>query len=302
VVSAAPAIDTVEVLRAIDRSGWDLAATIALGVAAAAIVVLLLLALQERGPGRIVWVVSMMATGAELVFQVVGAGVSVSILLQPRGLAALARLIVLAAMLVIEVAPARSNTMTVAGGRRFAMVGLSLVALATVPLAMPGAGAPGGIVHALGLTLGLTATLTVLHLLAARLRVPATAGTLVLVLAAGSLTGVLATPDRDIDHHTERVVVGGVAFDLTVAPVRPGRNELHLYAWGGDGEPHPLSRVDALVASPSGSTTSEMYAVTPNHHLSYQLMLPDPGPWELELSAHRDGGEPLILRTTLETP
>ncbi len=303
-IAATPAIDPVEVLRATERSPWDLAVVVALGVAAVAVVALVVLALRPRvdRARRAVWTVAVAATVLEVTLQFLAAGGAVVVLQERRGLAAVARLLVLVAARILdgEVAvPAEGDGTTRPGAGTTA---LALVALVTVPVAMPAAGGAGGLLTALVATLVLVATTVVALLLVLRIRPATVLGAVLLVLVIGPVAGVLVAPDPTVDLHAERLVVEGIAFDLTVAPVQSGRNEIHVYTWDADGAPVPFERIDAVVSSAGGTTTSEMFVVTPNHHLSYALMLPDPGPWEVELSAAPTDGDLLTLRTILELP
>ena len=307
-VAATPVIEPVEVLRATEPSSWDLAVTVALGVAAVAVVALVVLALRQRvdRARRAVWTVAVVATVLEVTLQFLAAGGTVAVLQERRGLAALARLLVLVAVRILG-APSTAST---AGSSEDpgttrpgpGVLALSLVALATVPVAMPAAGGADGLLTALVTTVVLVAAVVAALLIVLRIRPATVLGIALLVLVAGPVAGVLIAPDPAVDLHAERLIVEGIAFDLTVAPVQPGRNEIHVYTWDEDGAPFPLERIDTVVSSAGGSTTSEMFVVAPNHHLSYALMLPEPGPWEVELSAARTDGALLTLRTTLELP
>jgi hypothetical protein len=289
------AVVPVEVLRAAERSVWDHATTICLGIAAAGVVAIGVLALRGRGPQRILASLVAVVTGAELLFLAVGAG-GLDVVTDRRGLAALARLGLIAAILAIEATtrqvPERPQQ------RDPSVIALSFLALATVPLAMPGAGGSAGLLAAVWVTLGLTAGVAVLTLLAARWS--RSGITLVIVLVVGAVTGALAMSEPSVEILSERFVVEDVALDLTVAPVQPGRNEIHIYAWDAAGDPVALERVDARVIGPRADDPVELFVVTPNHHLSYLFTLPGDGPWEIELSAQRPDGELLTLRTSLE--
>lgn len=244
---------------------------------------------------------------------------------QPAALAA--RLVVLAALGLLAGARTRSRLPWLLG---------AVLVMTTVPLAATGLAGPVAIVTTTAVALLAVAAvrLTLLRP-AASSRAPASriprpiALLLSLTLLATSAATIVVPgwPDPVPPFHAERVVVSDptsdevVALDLTVAPVAPGRNEFHLYAWQtpghvtdrsegetdrGEGETDlaavevDLAAVELELHHAGEQTTFELLRVSPNHHLSYLLDLPAPGPWELTIVATRTGGGSLVARLYLE--
>jgi len=129
---------------------------------------------------------------------------------------------------------------------------------------------------------------------------PAAAAALLTVLAGGPVA-TWTTPDAVPPHHQERVAVDGVVLDLTIAPVRAGTNEAHLYAFDADGGPVPVSDVHLAVAGISGSEHA-MFEVSPDHHLSYALELPAEPPWTVSFSLTGADGRPREVSLRLDRP
>jgi hypothetical protein len=294
IAAAEPAVDVVEVLRGTSAGPLTVAAGIVGAVAAAATVVLVAVLVtgtgsddaRRRSSLRVVWLLAAAATIAELVVLLLdGAGVG-----DRRPVVALARLLLLVA--------GGGALEHLVGSWRWVAGGL---VLATVPLGSPTVGTTGALALAVAATAGAAALVAVV------LRVVSTHVTGSLVLGLGAvavLAGAFAwygTAEELPPYHLERVQAGAIALDVTVAPVQPGRNELHLYAWHADGREADLAAASAEVAG-APETLHELFAVTANHHLSYVLELPGGGPWELVLTGVTDAGEELHATVSLEAP
>ncbi|MFP4311172.1 MAG: hypothetical protein ACLFS9_04215, partial [Nitriliruptoraceae bacterium] len=114
---------------------------------------------------------------------------------------------------------------------------------------------------------------------------------LALLVAVAVPLAVVTLPDRVPPHQQDQLTVGSLTLDVTVAPLTPGTNEFHVYAFGPDGLPAPLEEVHVEVV---GEPTSQhqLFPVSPDHHLSYVLELPDADRWELEVSLVPPEGDP----------
>lgn len=123
------------------------------------------------------------------------------------------------------------------------------------------------------------------------------AGTSLAVVAA--VLGTLSTPDPLPPHHQQRLVVDGMTFDITVAPARPGPNEAHLYAFDPAGRPAPVDEVSVMVQG-APATAHELFEVSPDHHLTYALELPDTAGWRLVFQASGEDGRPRRLHLDVE--
>jgi hypothetical protein len=293
-VAAEPEVDVVEVLRGTSTGPLTAAAGLTGALAAAATVVLVAALLvgpertTARGPVtlRLLWLLAAVTTMAELALLLVDGG-SVS---DRRPVAALARLLLLTA------GAGAADRLT----RPVRLLAGSLVLL-TVPLGLPRVGTPGALLAAVAATAAATAVV------AALLRVGSERPRVVLASALAAiavLTGTLAwfgTAAELPPYHLERVQAGAIALDVTVAPVQPGRNELHVYAWHPDGREAALDAASAEVVG-RPDTRHDLFAVTANHHLSYVLELPADGPWELALTGVTDDGEELHATVRLEAP
>ncbi len=168
---------------------------------------------------------------------------------------------------------------------------LAVLLLLTAGLGAPTTAAAGQLAWPAAVVV-VTAALTRVGLALVRAR-PVTAAPLLLVLLTTALavpTALWTTPDRVPPHHQERVVVDGLTLDLTVAPVRPGTNEAHLYALDREGRPAPVSDVHLAVLGVAGSR-HEMFEVSPDHHLSYILELPPTPPWTVAFTLRGDDGQ-----------
>lgn len=294
ITAAEPAVDVVEVLRGTSAGPLTVAAGLVGAVAAAATVVLVAVLVTgpwaddagRRSSLRVVWLLAAAATAAELVVLLLdGVGVG-----DRRPVVAMARLLLLVA--------GSGALEHLVGSWRWVAVTLVLV---TVPLGLPMVGTAGSLALAVAATAGATALVAVV------LRVASThlAGSLALTVGAVAvLVGTFAwfgAAEELPPYHLERVRAGSIALDVTVAPVQPGRNELHVYAWHADGREADLDVASAEVAGAPG-TRHELFEVTANHHLSYVLELPGVGPWELVLTAVTDAGEELHATVSLEAP
>ncbi len=284
-------MDVVEVLRG-TAAGPLLVAAGALGGAAAGaslVTVAMWLAVGRGAPragaGGVRWaaVVALLATVAEAGLLLVDGA-------RPgeRWLTvALARLLVL--LLFIERRGSRR-------ARDLLVLPLLATALLGAPLAS-GASAPATV---------MVTAVTALVVVVAALRAitpPESAGSQrrSMVVAISSLVVVtallaaLSAPDPVPPHHQERLAVDGLTFDVTVAPARPGPNEAHLYAFDADGSPAPVDEVSvAVVGAPT--TAHELFQVSPDHHLTYALELPEMPSWRIVFHARGTDG----LRRELE--
>lgn len=341
-------IDPIEVLRPTTLTTTDLATILVGALAGGATVVLLAFVITrgrpgtpphggqhvERRPSRTrsdpvlstVLLVAVAATLLELVLAVAPGGLGAAALTGRLPATLMARVLLLVALALVLRAehvdgsqPSRSL--------RFVAVGLSVLAAGTVALAAPGlAGASGllwrGVVVA-GLGAIVISASWVLHrLITARATVLASASAMLLVVAVG--LGVAGWPEPAPPYHAERIEADGVLLDLTLAPVQPGRNEFHLYAWDDALREVDLLEVTVSVAAAmdggsggaggsSGSEPSqgtaladparqdmELLRVSPNHHLSYLLDLPDAPAWAITIHATRASGGSLMATMLVE--
>jgi len=302
--SDVPAIEPVEVLRATAASTLEVSAAIVGGVAAAAVVVLIVLALRRGGrqPTRLAWALACVASVSQIGLGLADAGSDglTATLADRRGLAVLARLAALGAAAAVDASSRRGRLS--GGERRVALVGLGALAAVSLPLAVPAAGTFAGLLAAIGLTAAAAVVVSIALVAAARAAITGPAVTLAVALAVGGGLGVLTLPERAPPYHAERLRDAGAALDITVAPVGPGRNEIHVYAWDDEDRPLAVDSIEATVSNAGASSGTAMFAVSPNHHLSYQLDLPEGGPWQLDVTAVLADGGSLRVSTTLEEP
>lgn len=292
-MTAAPAVDVVEVLLGTATDPALTTAAVAWGLTAAAVTVGLAGGRPPRGRdpvpepapapqpdpaprsdlivARTAWS-GALAAGAVLLTALLAGGAAIT----DRRVSAAAATVLVAAVLLV-----RERVLDRAAGERAVLGGVLLLAAAA---GAPAAGSPTQLlVVAAGL--GAAVLLTALLLHGVRTWVthaPAlTAAALVLVI--GGPTGwVQARPDLPPYQH-QRVVLADAVLDITVAPVAPGRNELHVYAWRSDGAELAVHDLEVTVdGAPSSRHT--LLEVTPNHHLSYVLELPSGEGWTLELT------------------
>jgi len=122
---------------------------------------------------------------------------------------------------------------------------------------------------------------------------------LVALAATAAVLGPLSAPDPVPPHHQERQIADGLTFDLTIAPARPGPNEAHLYAFDATGQPTAVTEVSiAVVGDPTSD--HELFEVSPDHHLSYALELPDAPPWQVVFRASGQDGKERELRIDID--
>jgi hypothetical protein len=267
----------VEVVRGTVAAPTALAAVVAWAVAAAAIAVLAAAVSVPAAGGRRpvvlpAWALAVAATLTEVVLLLLDGPWT-----DRRPTAALARLLVLA------LAAATAGTLP-----RWAERLLAGLGVLTVALGAPLAGDLGGLAVAAAVTLvGTGLSVAVLWSLVRRGR-PSGAITLGLVVVLAVPAALFAWPEPPPPTHRAHLAVDGTVFDVTVAPVAPGRNELHLYARDPDGRPVDLADVRAQVA---GQRAQELFPVTPDHWLSYVLELPDGDRWRLTLTGVGPDGE-----------
>jgi hypothetical protein len=158
--------------------------------------------------------------------------------------------------------------------------------LATAAAAVTVLGAVAAVVFRVTAPLGRTAVL---------------AAPLALLVLVAAPVGVAITPDRVPPHQQAQLEAHGLTLDLTVAPVRPGTNEFHLYAFGVDGRPAPVRDVTVeVVGHPEGR--HELFPVSDDHHLSYVLDLPEAPRWALEVGLVGPDGAHRALRWPIEPP
>lgn len=288
-VSDGPA---TEVLRATAVGPFTIATVVVGTLAAAATLVVVALLLVPGSSHRVVRLVweSALALGAlEVLWLVVdGGGLG-----DRRTVAALARVLLLVAGALVE-----------RHGTRVQLASLASLALLTVAVAMPAAGTPGALGLALaGSVLAVLLVVGVGRLLAGRWALGRVASlTLVAVLAVpGVMFGIPEPPPT----HVERVVVDEVALDVTVAPLAPGPNEIHVYAWDAAGDEVALDSASAQVASTSAAAAGSelaLFAVSENHQLSYDLELPPGSSWVVTVTAVTTDGSPRTATLELEAP
>lgn len=291
-------VGVVEVVRGTVAGLTALAAVLAWAVAAAAIAVLaaavIVLAAAGRAPAapaaaaaaaaaapptagrRTVvlpaWALAVAATLTEVVLLLLDGPWT-----DRRPTAALARL------LLLVLAAVTAGTLP-----RWAELLLAGLGLLTVALGAPLAGDLGGVAGAGAVTL-VGAGLSVAVLWSrGRHRRRSGAITLGLVAVLAVPAALFAWPEPPPPTHRAHLAVDGTVFDVTVAPVAPGRNELHLYARDTDGRPVDLTDVRAQVA---GQRPQELFPVTLDHWLSYVLELPDGDRWRLTLTGVGPDGE-----------
>lgn len=280
-MAATPALDVVEVLLGTATDPALTTAAVAWGLTAAGGAVGLGTGGAGRGPGpdprphqvtaRTAWATALVGAVVQVAMLLAGGAT----LTDRRFSAAVATLLVAAVLLT------RGATTAPVTGERVLLGGAVLVATAA---GAPTAGDPLQLLL-VAAAIGAAVLLTALLLRTVRTptaRAPAlTAVALVLVL--GTPAGWLqARPSLPTYQH-ERVVLGDVVLDITVAPVAPGRNELHLYTWHPDGTELAVHDVEVVV---DGEPLSRhpLLEVTPNHHLSYVLELPPGSGWTLGLT------------------
>lgn len=300
-MTATTGLDVVEVLRGTSAGPWLMAAGAVGGVAAVATVVATVVwwtGAWRPGPRRPgssdrgrpaatdgVLVVAWLALSTSML----EAGLLLVDGADPAGrwlLAVLARVLLLLALLVLRRA---EDARPLPGALRGV---LALLLLVTAGLGAPTTASAGQLTWPAAFVVAIAAL--VVLVLAVADRRPGMPLALLTVLVTAALAvpaAVWTAPDRVPPHHQERVVVDGLTLDLTVAPVRPGTNEAHLYAFDRDGQPAPVADVHLAVAEVDGST-HRMFEVSPDHHLSYVLELPPSPPWTVAFTLVGDDGRP----------
>lgn len=305
-MTATTGLDVVEVLRGTSAGPWLMAAGAVGGVAAVATVVATVVwwtGAWQPGPRRPgprrpgssdrgrpaatdgVLVVAWLALSTSML----EAGLLLVDGADPAGrwlLAVLARVLLLLALLVLRRA---EDARPLPGALRGV---LALLLLVTAGLGAPTTASAGQLTWPAAFVVAIAAL--VVLVLAVADRRPGMPLALLTVLVTAALAvpaAVWTAPDRVPPHHQERVVVDGLTLDLTVAPVRPGTNEAHLYAFDRDGQPAPVADVHLAVAEVDGST-HRMFEVSPDHHLSYVLELPPSPPWTVAFTLVGDDGRP----------
>lgn len=278
----------VEVLRATSVGPFAIATAVVGAIAAAAtIVVVALQAVPAASPRavRLVWEAATALSALELLWLLVDGGGPGD----RRTLAALARLLLLVAAAVIA-----------QRGTRPQLAAIAALGLLTVALGAPASGTPVALGAALALTLlSVLAVAGIGRLLGARREVGRFAVVVLLVVLAvpGVLLGIPEPPPT----HIERVVVDEVALDVTVSPLAPGPNEVHVYAWDDSGDEVELVSATAQVVAGTGAE-QQLFEVTGNHRLSYELELPPAGPWVVAVTAVTTDGRPRTATLELQAP
>lgn len=305
-MTATTGLDVVEVLRGTSAGPWLVAAGAVGGVAAVATVVAAVVwwtGSPRSGPRRVGaprpgGVDEAGPTATDGVPVIAGLALSASLLeagllladgAEPAGrwlLAVLARVLLLLALLVLRRA---GDAPPLPGSLHGALV---LLLLVTAGLGAPTTASAGQLAWpaAFVVVIAVVAGL-VLAVAERRPGIPLPLLTVLLTAVLAVPAAVWTAPAPVPPHHQERVVVDGLTLDLTVAPVRPGTNEAHLYAFDRDGRPAPVREVHLGVAEVDGST-HRMFEVSPDHHLSYALELPPTPPWTLAFSLVGDDGRP----------
>jgi hypothetical protein len=285
-VAIVPGDGAIEVVRGAVAGPAVLAAVVAWAIASAGVAVLVAVAVRGELDRRVAvpaWWLATAATLAELVLLVADG----TALIDRRPTAALARLLLLA------VAPVAT-----AGTSRWAARWLAGPILLTVPLGAPVAGDLAGLAQAGAVALvGVGLAFGVLWVVSRRTR-PSAALALGLVAVLAVPIGILAWPEPPPIQRVQ-TVVDGTVFDITVAPVAPGRNELHLYARDAAGQPVALTDVRAEV---TGRPAQELFPVTADHWLSYVLDLPPGDRWRLTLSGVTTDAEDRVIVLDLVVP
>ncbi len=303
---SATGMDIVEVLRGTSAGPWLVAAGAVGGVAAVATVVTTVVwwtgawrpGPRQPGPRQPDGGDRMRPGATDGVLVVAGLALAASLLeaglllvdgADPAGrwlLAVLARVLLLVALLVLHRAVDAPPLPSALRGV------LALLLLVTAGLGAPTTASAGRLAWPAVFVVA-TAVLVggLLAVAERRPGVPLPLLTVLLTAALAVPAAVWTAPDPVPPHHQERVVVEGLTLDLTVAPVRPGTNEAHLYAFGRDGRPAAVSDVHLAVAEVTGST-HQMFEVSPDHHLSYVLELPPTPPWTVAFTLVGDAGRP----------
>ena len=316
VVASGPVIDPIEVLRPAASSPQALAASLAGGAAAAglvAVVALALLAVVDAHRGRPDataavprWLLLLVAgaSAAQLALVVLPRPVqelaSTLVTRQPGAL--LARLLLIAVLALVAAQASTDRPALPSVPLAWLRAVTAALTAATIPPATAGVASASdlALVGAVVLVLAVVGALGLAW--ARRRSAPRSGLAMVLVIVAVAVVPLvtLAQPDPPPPFHAERLAVDGVSLDITIAPVRPGRNEFHLYAWDANEAEVDLSAAEVLLGRGTPPTRFELLRVSPNHHLSYVLELPEPGPWELTIVAQRSTGGSLRATTSIE--
>ncbi len=298
-------VDPVEVLLPTTLSPLDLTTLLFGAVAVGSLVALLAAWLaswaQQRSAGRSqapdprwpLLMVSAVASTTQLILLLAPQateGLATALTArQPATL--LARLLLLGALALLLRAPVRPP---------LAAPALSGVLLATAALAAPGLAGVGDLLVGSGLGLVLlVAGAAALSTLGSR-PVAHRLGVLAVVVAAAVPVVLAGLPEPAPPYHAERLVTDGMALDITVAPVEPGRNEFHLYAWDEDAAEVDLIRAEVHLDTPQGTQRFELARISPNHHLSYLLELTGPGPWPYRIEVLPADGAAVFVASTIE--
>jgi hypothetical protein len=274
-------IGIVEVARVAAPGPGQWLATALGAVSGGATIVLVVAIWWRRRQGlRWPWWLAAATTGIDLVARAVVVATSASA--DTRVLALAGRLgLIAAAAVAARTGAVDARTRTIVSGV------LGTFALATVPLALAGSARLG--VGALSAIVGVLAVGVWLVT-----RVEATRAVVAVALAATLALGALGVPSRAPRALDARLVAGSVLLDVTLVPA--GR-EMHVYAWDREGRPAAIADVEVVL--PASGWRLPLFEVSPDHHLSYVLELPDQRPLELVLEATTDDGR-VTAHWTLE--
>lgn len=134
--------------------------------------------------------------------------------------------------------------------------------------------------------------------------VQATATVVALALLGTAVAGELADASSD----TEEIVavqedLEEGFYDLTLAPARPGGNEMHLYLFDERGVPTDVEEATIHLRYPPaeiGPISTPVLRAGPHHFLSYDFVLPFSGEWQVDISARTTEGEDLEATASVE--
>lgn len=209
------------------------------------------------------------------------------------------RVVVLAALLVADRDERRHRRPGLPGIVRG---GLTLVLVTTAAMGAPATALSGRVWWATAVLTGLAVVVGLVWTVTVRAgRVSPPVAAVLLTVLLGGPVAVWTAPDAVPPHHQERVAIDDMVLDVTVAPVRAGTNEAHLYAFDSQGRPAPVTDVRLAVAGVPGSGHA-MFEVSPDHHLSYVLELPADPPWTVSFTLEDADGRAREVSLQLDRP
>lgn len=307
----------IEIARAPTASLLDVVSAILAGPGIAltlACAVVLIWPLASRPAARPLSLLATLGTLAELAARAAGGSLG-HLATDARSLGLLARIAVLVAVVAVGSRSARWSDLG-AGERRVGELAAAVTLLVTLPVTLPSSVSPTRMAWLLGGAAVVVGGITAVNVGritavigggiagAGRLAARRLTTTVIvsLALTTGIGMGMSLVPPRAPSPILEHLTIDGTTVDLILSPGDVGRNEFHLYAWEADLQPAELADLVVTVEAGGERTVQPVLAVTPNHYLSYELDLPDPGPWTLELRAVRGDGSDLSVRLALEQP